>query len=84
MNVLMIRDAAISAASRAALSEAPSQGHYLLRLLDSTLPQLASFQVEQLNEPGLIGFEVVSRLPGLGFWQPEISRVRVYAAKEQI
>jgi len=84
MNVLMIRDAAIAAASRTALSEAPNQGQYLMRRLDSDLPQLASYQVRELDAEGLVGFKVLSQLPGLGFWQPTLSEVRVYAAEERI
>lgn len=84
MNTFLIRDAAIAAASKAALRDAPSQRHYLLRLLDTNLPHLASFEVRELNETGLVGFEVASQLPGLGLFEWELSRVRVYAAKEQL
>jgi hypothetical protein len=84
MNTLMIRDASISAAARAALSEAPPQRQYLLRLLDTNLPQLATYEVGPLDQGGLVGFEVISRLPALGLWQPEMGRVIVFAAKERI
>lgn len=84
MNSLMIRDAAISAASRAALSEAPSQGQYLMRMLQSDLPHLASFEIRQFDESNLVGFEIASKLPGVGLWQPSFGTVRVYAAKEHI
>lgn len=84
MNALMIRDAAIAAASQAALSESPSQRHYLLRLLDSNLPQLASYEVRELSQPGLVGFGVTSYLPSIGLWQPEIGRISVFATKERI
>lgn len=84
MNSLMIRDAAISAASRTALSEAPSQGQYLMRMLESDLPHLASFEIRQFDESNLVGFEIASKLPGVGLWQPSLGTVRVYAAKEHI
>lgn len=84
MNTLMIRDAAISAASRAALSESPGQRQYLLRLLESNLPQLASYEVRELREDGLVGYEVATSLPAIGLWQPQIGKISVFAAKERI
>ena len=84
MNALMIRDAAVNAASRAALSEAPNQNQYLMRMLESDLPHLASFEVRFLKKSNLVGFGIASKLPGIGFWEPSLGSVVVYAAKEHI
>lgn len=84
MNSMLIRDAAITSASRAALSEAPSQREYLMRMLDNNLPHLASFEVDELTQDGLVGFRVTSRLVGFGLWEPSWGSVVALAAKERI
>ncbi|MCF8528685.1 MAG: hypothetical protein K9G13_02100 [Aquiluna sp.] len=65
-HVLIIRDAAISAASKAALKDSPSQDRYLLKLLDDSLPELASYQVEGFGSERLVGVRIHGYIPGLG------------------
>jgi hypothetical protein len=82
MNTLIIRDAAIEAAQRAALAESPSQKEYLLRLLDERLPQLASYQVTEIGTSNTVGYQVQASLPGLGFLPSLGPIVTVAAARE--
>lgn len=83
-NSLLIRDAAIEAAARAALPQAPDQLPYLRRLLDDRLPLLASFEIEQLRNTGLVGFRIVSSNPVLGLLQSAPERTEVLVAKEEL
>jgi hypothetical protein len=83
-NTLIIRDAAIDAAARAALPQSPSQLPYLLRLLDQRLPLLAKFEVEELEGIGVTGFRIKSYNPVLGFVQVSPSVTEVLVAKEQL
>lgn len=83
-NTLLIRDAAIEAAARAALPQAPDQLPYLRRLLDDRLPLLASFEIEQLRDTGLVGFRIISSNPVLGLLQSAPERTEVLVAKEEL
>lgn len=83
-NTLLIRDAAIEAASKAALPEAPSQLPYLRRLIDDRLPMLAKFEIEELQRPGLVGFRVKSTFPPLGLVQISTTTTEVLVAKEEL
>ena len=83
-NTLLIRDAAIEAAARAALPQAPDQLPYLRRLLDDRLPLLASFEIEQLRNTQLVGFRIVSSNPVLGLLQSAPERTEVLVAKEEL
>lgn len=83
-NTLLIRDAAIDAAARAALPQSPSQQPYLLRLLDQRLPLLAKFEVEELEGIGVTGFRIKSYNPALGFVDVSPSLTEVLVAKEQL
>lgn len=66
MNTLIIRDAAIEAANRAALAEGQGQKRYLMKLLDDRLPALASYEIQEQITDSLIGYDVVAQLPGAG------------------
>lgn len=83
-NTLLIRDAAIEAAARAALPDAPSQLPYLRRLIDDRLPMLAKFEVEQLHQPGFVGFRVKSIHPTLGLVQISTNTSEALVAKEEL
>lgn len=83
-NTLQIRNAVIDAASKAALSEAPNQQRYLLRLLDTNLPHLAGFEVDSSANGGFIGFRARTTLPGFGFVFGISDEVIVYGAKESL
>lgn len=83
-NTLLIRDAAIEAAARAALPQAPDQLPYLRRLLDDRLPLLAIFEIEQLRNTGLVGFRIVISNPVLGLLQSAPERTEVLVAKEEL
>lgn len=83
-NTLLIRDAAIEAAARAALPQAPSQQPYLRRLLDDRLPMLANFEIQEIEQNEVIGFRVVSRLPALGMLQISPMVTEVLVAKEKL
>lgn len=83
-NTLLIRNAAIEAASKAVLSDAPSQQPYLLRLLETNLPHLASFDVEQGSSGGFLIFNVSAQLPGLGMLGGMNQRAVVLGARETL
>jgi hypothetical protein len=83
-NTLLIRDAAIDAAARAALPQSTSQQPYLMRLLDQRLPLLAKFEVKELDGKGVTGFRIKSYNPVLGFVQVTPSVTEVLVAKEQL
>lgn len=83
-NTLLIRDAAIDAAAKAALPQAPSQQPYLRKLLDDRLPLLASYNVEELVGDAVVGFLVRAQLPVLGLIPLSPSITEVLVAKEQI
>lgn len=83
-NTLLIRDAAVNAASRLALPESPSQQPYLQRLLDDSLPELAGIEVTELENGDLVGYRIASRLPLFGFLSFLPSDAEVLVAKEKI
>lgn len=83
-NTLLIRDAAIDAAAKAALPQAPSQQPYLRKLLDDRLPLLANYNVEELVGDAVVGFRVRAQPPVLGLIPLSPSITEVLVAKEQI
>ena len=83
-HTLMIRDAAISAASRAGRVAAPEQNRYLLRLLDQNLPDLASYQLTPLGTGEFVGVRITSQLPGFGFISPPEISIQAIAPKERV
>ena len=83
-NTLLIRDAAIDAAARAALPQAPSQLPYLRRLLDDRLPMLAKFEIQPLEQSGLIGYRVSALNPVLGLIPTQAIQTEVLVAKEEL
>lgn len=83
-NTLLIRDAAIEAAARLALPDSPSQQPYLQRLLDDRLPELADFEIRELEMDGLVGYEVVARSPLIGFLDIFRTEAEVLVAKEKL
>ena len=64
---LVIRDAAIEAASNAARFGSQNQQDYLLKRLDISIPELASFEVSEHRGSELTRVVVNYSLPGLGF-----------------
>ncbi len=83
-NTLLIRDAAIEAAARLALPDSPSQQPYLQRLLDDRLPELADFEIRELELDGLVGYELVARAPLIGFLDIFRTEAEVLVAKEKL
>jgi hypothetical protein len=83
-NTLLIRDAAVNAASRLALPDTPSQQPYLQRLLDDSLPELAGIEITELDDGDLVGFRISSQLPLFGFLDLLSSDAEVLVAKEKI
>jgi hypothetical protein len=83
-HTLMIRDAAISAASKAGRFNAPEQNQYLLRLLDENLPDLASYQVSPLGLGNYVGVNITSRLPGFGFIEMPAISIQAIALRERV
>jgi hypothetical protein len=81
-NTLLIRDAAIEAAARAALPQSPPQLPFLRRLLNDRLPMLANFEIEQLQKSGFIGFRVITLNPVIGLVQAATTKTEVWVAKE--
>lgn len=83
-NTLQIRNAVIDASSRQALSEAPNQQPYLLRLLETNLPHLATFDVEGKAEGNLVGLRATVSLPGFGLMPGPKDELVVLGAKESL
>ena len=83
-HTLMIRDAAISAAAKAGRVQAPEQNKYLLKLLDSSLPDLASYELSPIAVDGFVGVSVKSQLPGFGFIAPPPASIQALAPKERV
>ena len=83
-HTLMIRDAAISAAARAGRVQAPEQNKYLLKLLDSSLPDLASYQLSPISVDGFVGVSVVSELPSFGLIPAPQVRIEALAPRERV
>ncbi len=83
-NTLLIRDAAIEAAARLALPDSPSQQPFLQRLLDDRLPELADFEIRELESDGLVGYELVARAPLIGFLDIFQTEAEVLVAKEKL
>lgn len=82
---LVIRDAAIEAASKAARYGAQSQEDYLLRRLDISIPELASFEVKEHRGVELTHVAVDYSLPGLGLiGQFASGEINVAAATERL
>jgi capsule polysaccharide export protein KpsE/RkpR len=83
-HTLMIRDAAISAASKAGRVDAPEQNRYLLRLLDTNLPDLAYYEVSPLRLGNFVGVSIRSQLPGFGFIKPPMIQIQAIAPRERV
>lgn len=83
-HTLMIRDAAISAAANAGRIHAPEQNKYLLKLLDSSLPDLASYEVVPLQVESFVGVSVRAKLPNFGFLALPEAQVIALAPKERV
>ncbi len=83
-HTLMIRDAAITAASKAGRVSAPEQNKYLLRLLNQNLPDLATYEVSPLGAGEFVGVRITSQLPGFGFIQPPAISIQAIAPKERV
>lgn len=82
---LVIRDAAIEAASNAARYGSQNQQGYLLRRLDIAIPELASFQVSEHRGSELTHVAVDYSLPGLGLiGQFANGQLNVAAATERL
>lgn len=82
INTIVIRDAAIEAASKEALAEGQGQREYLVKLLDENLPSLASYEVTQRQTNQLAGYRVEASLPGLGVIPMAGSVVEVAVTRE--
>lgn len=83
-NTLLIREAAIEAASRLSLPDAPSQQPYLRRLLDDSLPELADYEIEEHVSDSLVGYTIRVSQPLIGFLGIGNARAEVLVAKETI
>jgi hypothetical protein len=83
-NMLVIRDAAIEASSRLSLPEAPSQQPFLRRLLEDSLPELASYEIEEHVSDSLVGYTIRAKQPLLGFLGTGTLEAEVLVAKETI
>jgi len=81
---LIIRDAAITAASRAAKAESINQYQYLMRMLKNTLPSLASYEAEITQHGDFVKVDVATRLPGFGFIEPPAINYSALAARETV
>ena len=81
---LIIRDAAITAASRAAKAESVDQYPYLMRMLKNTLPSLANYEVDITQQGEFVRVNVTTRLPGFGFIETPVINQSALAARETV
>lgn len=81
---LIIRDAAITAASRAAKAESVNQYPYLMRMLNNSLPALANYDANISQQGDYIKVNVTSKLPGFGFIEPPTINYSALAARETV
>ena len=79
---LIIRDAVITAASRAAKAESVNQYPYLMRMLKNSLPSLASYEADISQEGEFLRVSVTAKLPGFGFIEPPSINYSALAARE--
>ena len=81
---LIIRDAVITAASRAAKAESVNQYPYLMRMLKNSLPSLASYEADISQEGEFLRVSVTAKLPGFGFVEPPPIYYSALAARETV
>ena len=81
---LIIRDAAITAASRAAKAESVNQYPYLMRMLNNSLPALANYDASISQQGDFMRVNVTSKLPGFGFIETPMFNYSALAARETV
>ena len=81
---LIIRDAAVTAASRAAKAESVNQYPYLMRMLNNSLPALANYDANISQQGDFMRVNVTSKLPGFGFIEPPMINYSALAARETV
>lgn len=82
---LVMRDAAIDAASKSARFGSENQHDYLLKRLDISIPELASFEVSQQRDDRFSHVAVDYSLPGFGLLgNLNLGRLSVAAATERL
>lgn len=82
---LVMRDAAIDAASKSARFGSENQNQYLLRRLDLAIPELANFRVSTSSDGQLSHVAVDYSLPGFGLLGDfNLGRLSVAAATERL
>ena len=81
---LIIRDAAVTAASRAAKAESVNQYPYLMRMLNNSLPALANYDANISQQGDFMKVNVTSKLPGFGFIEPPMMNYSALAARETV
>ncbi len=81
---LIIRDAVITAASRAGKAESVNQYPYLLQMLKNSLPSLANYEADIVQEGDFMRVNVTAKLPGFGFIEPPPINYSALAARETV
>ena len=81
---LIIRDAVITAASRAGKAESASQYPYLMQMLKNSLPSLANYEAHIAQEGNFMRVDVTAKLPGFGFIEPPPINYSALAARETV
>ena len=81
---LIIRDAVITAASRAGKAESVNQYPYLLQMLKNRLPSLANYEADIVQEGEFMRVNVTAKLPGFGFIEPPPINYSALAARETV
>ena len=81
---LIIRDAAVAAAANSAKAGASNQHPYLMRMLDDSLPALASYRAEFSSEGRFVKVTVTSSLPGFGLLQSPPLSYTALSARETV
>ena len=81
---LVIQDAAISTASRAARAESTNQQPYLMKMLRNSLPSLAYFDGAIGRADQYVSVFVQARLPGLGLFSARPIEYSALAGRESV
>lgn len=84
-NLLIIREIAVSAAREGALADRNSLDaeRYALRLLRDSIPRLANYEINALNDQRRVIVEIRSNLVGFGLLESWVQvRAKAMASKE--
>lgn len=81
---LVIQDAAITAASKAARAKSTDQQPYLMKMLRNSLPSLASVDGSISQSGRFVAVTVQAGVPGFGFLKPPVIEFSALASRETV